>query len=65
MATLLENVARTRDQRRKSETAFRAALHAAKPSYSWAELGKVAGLSPMGVKHLVQAYETTKGENHA
>jgi hypothetical protein len=58
---LLERVAVTRDTRQKIERDFRAALAAAHGAHSWAEIAEVAGLSPTGVRYLVNLHE--KGED--
>lgn len=60
MPTLLEEVARTRDDRAHSDQAFRAALVAAREMYSWGEIAKVAGLSRGGVIHLVNSAKEAK-----
>lgn len=55
MSATLEAVARARDARLTSEEAFRAKLAKAHArGHSWAEIGEVAGLSPSGVRYLVE-----------
>lgn len=62
MATLLERVAKASKQRALAELEFRAALVAARPTYSWAQLASATGLTKNGVKYLVEQHRT-KGEN--
>ena len=61
MATLLEKVAKTRDELARAQAAFRAALVAAKEVHSWPEIAAVAGLKRSGVRwHVKQARKEKK-----
>ncbi len=53
MPSLLEQLARARDQRARSEAEFRAALIQARERHSWTELAAVAGLSRSACRYFV------------
>jgi hypothetical protein len=57
--TLLEKVAKTKRDRDRSESEFRAAVVAAKEFHSWTEVAKASGLTRAGCQHIVRS---TKGE---
>ena len=53
MPSLLEQVARARDNRRDADQTFRAVLVQARNSgHTWAELANIAGLTISGVRYL-------------
>lgn len=71
--TLLEAVARARDQRHLAERDFRDALRRAHRSHSWGEIAAVAGLHRSHVRYLAldlnerrrQKREETHDDNQA
>ena len=67
MPSLLERVADTAALRKAVDADLRTALREAREFHTWAELATVAGLSPSGVRKLIDPREqercrTTKGE---
>jgi biotin operon repressor len=60
MPTLLEQVAKTKRDRDRSEIEFRAAMVAAKEFHSWAEIASATGMTRAGCQHVIRS---TKGES--
>lgn len=67
MSVYLQAVTDARQRRETAEHAFRAALQAAVPYHSWAEIARAAGLSRSGARYLALELNErrTRDDGHA
>lgn len=57
MTELLAAVQHAAERRQRSQAAFVASVVRAREVHSWSELARAAGLSPSGVRKIVQEHE--------
>lgn len=57
MSDLLARVQHAAQRRTRSQQAFVAAVVRAREVHSWSELARAAGLSPSGVRKIVQEHD--------